>query len=66
MYYNQIYLMIFFNLKSFRVLETRNDLFFSICKIKSYPNLPAVEAITNAAYVRIKPAAKCVKPTKRA
>ena len=31
-----------------------------------YANLPDVEAITNGAYVNMKPTAKCVKPTKRA
>ena len=31
-----------------------------------YANLPEVEAITNAAYVKIYPTAKCTKPTNRA
>ncbi len=33
---------------------------------KIYPNRPEVEAIKNAAYVKIYPTEKCAKPTKRA
>ena len=31
-----------------------------------YPNLPEVDAITKAAYVRTNPTEKCVSPTRRA
>ncbi len=40
--------------------------FYGKLLIKSYPNLPEVEAITNAPKVTKFPTVKWVKPTKRA
>ena len=49
-------------------LVTENFLLLKkfIMSIKIYPYLPEVEAITNAAYVKIYPTEKWTKPTKRA